>query len=197
MGVLSDAVENRSTRNPRSRAYAMRCAMSAVAIPFRRHRGATRPPSSHASVGDTTVSFPIPTIRPPDSATKKGPVRWVTQLPTDRRSRAADPEIGATHATIADEHSRDHPRGRGRDREADALRRGDDRRVDADDFGVGVDERTPGVSRVQRGVRLDHVLDESAIPRGERSTKRAHDTGRDGRVEAKRIADRDHELTDP
>src|SRR5438067_6852181 len=118
------------------------------------------------------------------------------ELPTDRRGRAADPEIGETHATIADEHSREQPRRRGREREADSLRGGDDRRVDADDFGVGVDERTPGVSRVQRGVRLDHVLDESAIPRGERSTKGAHDTGRDGRVKSERIADRDHQLTD-
>ena len=66
--------------------------------PLRRHRGATRPPSSHASVGDTTVSFPMPTMRPPDSATKKGPVRWVTQLSNTSGMRSCPPQIVRTAA---------------------------------------------------------------------------------------------------
>src|SRR3984893_539206 len=279
IGVLSDAVEKRGTRNPRSRAYSMRCAMSAVAIPLRRQRGATRPPSSHASVGEMTVSLPIPTTRPHDSATKHGPLRrvappsktsgirsWppqtvrtaantsglsdgrarritrsikgmlpqlelaglrrrdrrspelaaaddpvrgetslevrerrdgravdvddevahlepsalrgppghhfedadtrrvrdaelVRELAADGRCSSTDPEVGPAHATIADEHARDHPRRRCGDREANSLRVRDDRGVDPDHLGVRVDERTAGVPGIERGVRLDDVLD--------------------------------------
>src|SRR5690554_1908764 len=50
----------------------------------------------------------------------------------------------------------------GRNREADTVRAprlAEDRRVDADQFAVGVDQGAAGVAWVDGGVRLDEVLE--------------------------------------
>ena len=45
------------------------------------------------------------------------------------------------------------------DRKADSLRRQNDGCVDADDFAVGRNQRSSGISGIQRCVRLDDVID--------------------------------------
>ena len=90
-----------------------------------------------------------------------------------------------------------HPvRRGGRHREADALRVGDDRRVDADarcraESSSGPPE-LPGLSGAVCWMTL-------SIRRPSRAAQRAaggaHDAGGDARLEAERVADRDGELT--
>src|ERR1035441_7552475 len=46
------------------------------------------------------------------------------------------------------------------DGETDALGRQDDGSVDADHFAARIDQRPAGIAGVQRGVRLDDVVDE-------------------------------------
>ena len=91
----------------------------------------------------------------------------------------------------------DDPVGRvDRHAEAEPLGAEDDGGVDAHDPAARVDERAARVSRIQRDVALDHVVDEPPALRSHRPTEGAHDAGRDGEAEAERIADRDDELPD-
>ena len=59
-----------------------------------------------------------------------------------------------------------------------------------------VGERAARVSGVERGVGLDHVLDDAARRHGQRAAERGHDAGRHAAAEAERAADRDDELAD-
>ena len=57
----------------------------------------------------------------------------------------------------------------------------------------------PGVSRVERRVGLDHVVDDAHVcarAGGQRAAEGRDDAGRDRAGEAVRVADRDHELAD-
>ena len=83
-----------------------------------------------------------------------------------------------------------HPARRvDRHREAQALRRGDHRRVHADDLGRAVQQRAARVAGVERYVGLDHVLDHPPAARGQAAAQCAHDAGGDGEVEPQRVAD--------
>ena len=62
--------------------------------------------------------------------------------PRQREILSADPEIGAPHPSFADQRNRDAFGGTGSDREADALRRQDDRRIHADHRARRIDERS-------------------------------------------------------
>jgi hypothetical protein len=81
-----------------------------------------------------------------------------------------------------------------RDGKAEALRARNHGGVDADHFPERGDEWASGIAGVQRGVGLDHVLDESAGAAAERAAERRHDSGRDRGLEAERVADRDRDL---
>src|SRR6185437_1780782 len=76
-----------------------------------------------------------------------------------------------------------------------------DRGVDPDDLTAHVDERAAGVARVDRGIRLNEVLD-AAIRRPGKAHRAAplgaHDALRhgEGEVLTERVADREHPLTD-
>ena len=74
---------------------------------------------------------------------------------------------------------------------ADALRAHDHRRVDADHFAARRHERPAGIAGIERRIGLDHVVDQPAVPRAQRAAERRDDAGRDRRLEAERIADRD------
>jgi hypothetical protein len=79
--------------------------------------------------------------------------------------------------------------------EADAGDRG----VDPDDPAGGVRERAAGVPRVQRGVGLDHVVDEPdqpAVTDRHRPAEGAHHADGHRPGESHRIADGDHQLSD-
>ena len=60
-----------------------------------------------------------------------------------------------------------------------------------------VHERAAAIAGIKRRVGLDHVLDQPAGLAAQRPVQRADHAGRDRRLQAKRIADRDHELADP
>src|SRR5262245_27164733 len=108
-----------------------------------------------------------------------------------RTGAADDAEERPTNTAVDDEGVEDAPRRRvDRDRETEADP--GDRGVDADDPAACVRERAARVARVERGVRLDDVLDETAGPAvagRERSAEGADDAGRHGPGEAQRVAD--------
>ena len=79
-----------------------------------------------------------------------------------------------------------------RNREPDVLGRAEDRRVDADDLAVDVEQRPAGVAEVDRRVGLDVVLE---APRGRVGRQAGavlggDDADRHGLVEVEGIADR-------
>ncbi len=80
--------------------------------------------------------------------------------------------------------------------EADPLRRLDDRGVDPDDAAPAVEQRAAAIARVERGVGLDHVVDEVSGDAPQAAAQGADDPGGHRRVEAERAADGDHELPD-
>ena len=66
----------------------------------------------------------------------------------------------------------------------------------ADHVCARVGERPAGVARVQRRVRLDHVLDDATGRHRQRAPERRDDAGRHRASEPERAADRDDELAD-
>src|SRR4051812_31421261 len=78
--------------------------------------------------------------------------------------------------------------------EADALRRHDDRGIDADHFAARVHEWSAGIARIERGIGLDHVVDQTSGLRTQAATQCAHDPGRDRALESIRVADGDRDL---
>jgi hypothetical protein len=80
------------------------------------------------------------------------------------------------------------------DRGAEVLCATDHRGVHADHFAGTCHERPARVAGVEGCVGLDAVVDQPASPRAQRSAERRHDAGCDRRLEAERIADRDHEM---
>ena len=115
----------------------------------------------------------------------------------DRRRRGGDADRGAADAAVARDLAGDEIGGVGGDREADALRAHDDRRVDADHLAGRGDQRAAGIAGIERRVGLHDVLDHAAGARLQRAAERGDDAGRHRRVEAERIADRDRDLAAP
>src|SRR5437773_1963219 len=69
--------------------------------------------------------------------------------------------------------------------------------VHADYFAARVHQRAAGIPWVERGIRLQHVVDQAPGLGAQAPAKRAHDAGSDRVLEAVRIADRDRELPNP
>ena len=76
---------------------------------------------------------------------------------------AGDAEARAAHAAVLQHLGQHVLRRVGGDREADALRAHDDGGVDADHLAARVDQRPAGVAGVERGIGLDHVVDQAAV----------------------------------
>ena len=72
--------------------------------------------------------------------------------------------------------------------ETDALRRGNDRGVDADHAPAAADQRTAGIPRIERCVSLDHAVDPSSRSGAQAAAERTNDAGGDRALEAERIA---------
>ena len=107
------------------------------------------------------------------------------RMPPGELDRLADhADVAAPNASVPNETRRDKLRRVRRDRETNSLRASDDRRVDADDLGARVHQRSSGVSRIQRRIRLNDAIDETARLRAHRAAQRAHDAGSDGRLKA-------------
>src|SRR5271156_2991397 len=83
-----------------------------------------------------------------------------------------------------------------RDGEADSLRGQYDRGVDADYLAARVDQRSAGVTGIERGVGLNDVVDQAPRTRPERTAERAHHARGNGALEAVRISYRDRKLAD-
>ena len=114
----------------------------------------------------------------------------------DRDVAAVEPQVAADDAAVLHELRHDPPGHVDRDGEADPLRRLDDRGVDADDPAPAVEQRAAAVARIERGVGLDHVVDEVAGDAPQAAAQGADHPGGHRRVEAERAADGDHELAD-
>ena len=188
--------------------------------PPRRMRAVIGAPIAAAASSLSTTSGPLVAISPSDS--RMSPVckpglrrrsvrcdrmqhhgRAHVELrrirhPARQRHRVdADAEPGAVHAAMAQDLA-DHEAHRvAGDRKADALRAADHRGVDADDSASRRHQRAAGIAGIERGVGLDHVLDRPAAARGERTAERRDDAGRDGGIEAERVADRHRDLAAP
>ena len=112
-----------------------------------------------------------------------------------RHALAGDADVGPADAPVSHEPGR-HERG-GVDRRwrSRCPAPGQDHGgVDADDLAAGVDQRAARVAGVERGVGLDHVVDQAAGARAERAAERADDAGGHRALEAERVADGDREL---
>ncbi len=115
--------------------------------------------------------------------------------PADGHIGAGKPEVSTAHAAVL-EQLRDNPFcGVDRGRETDSLRKRDDRSIDADNFAARVDQRPSGVAGIERGVGLNHIIDQPPIARAQASSERADDAGGHGMLVAIRIADRNRDLT--
>src|SRR5262249_57141793 len=92
----------------------------------------------------------------------------------------------------------DRPR-RGVDRDGEAEPDPGNRGVDAHDSPARIGKGATGVTRIQRRIRLDHVLDEPArttVARREGAAKRADDTRGHRACEPEPIADGHDQLAD-
>ena len=114
-----------------------------------------------------------------------------------RDGLAGNADEAAPHPAVPDQFAQHDLRGIAGDRKADALRAHDDRGVDADHVAMRGDQRPARIAGIERGVGLDHVLDQAAGLRTQRAAERGDHARGDGRFKPERIADRDHELAAP
>src|SRR5919106_3641087 len=114
----------------------------------------------------------------------------------ERNILSSNPDITPSDDTVPNEAPRNELRGIDGDGKTNPLRRPNDRRIHADDLATGGDQRPSGIARVQCGIRLNEVIDQSSGPRSERSTQRADYPRRDRALEAVGIADGYDQLAD-
>src|SRR6266513_3063252 len=107
----------------------------------------------------------------------------------ERHVLPAYADAGTPYVSVRNELPRDEFHRVHRDREADALGRQDDGGVDADHVAARVEQWAARVPRIQRGVGLDHVVDQAPGDGSERAAQGADDAGRHGALEAERIPD--------
>src|SRR5262245_12292565 len=118
----------------------------------------------------------------------------MANAPGDRGLLRRYADEGPPDTAVADEFAEHEIRRIGGDRETDALRAEDHGRFDADDLAARGDERAAGIARIERGVGLDHVIDQPARARPQRASERGDHAGGHRRLKAERIANRDDEL---
>ena len=108
--------------------------------------------------------------------------------PRHRRGLRRDADIGAPHAAVHDDLAQHVIGGVAGDRERESMRRRDHRSIDADNAATTVEQRTPGVARIQRDVGLNHIVNRTTAETEHRARQRADDAGRYREVKAERIA---------
>ncbi len=103
-----------------------------------------------------------------------GRLRAINIHPVERKPAARQPgllrrdaDIAAPYPAVPQELADHEFRRVGGDREADALRAGDDRRVDADHLAMRRHQRTAGIARIERRVGLNQVVDQPAGARAQ------------------------------
>ena len=114
----------------------------------------------------------------------------------DAHVRAGHADVRATHAAMRKELPDDPLRRVDPGREANGLGLANHRRVDTDHPTLGIDQRAPGISRIERGIGLDHIVHQSPGARAQGAPQsRDHPGGHALRV-SQRIADGDRHLAD-
>src|SRR5262249_1724754 len=83
------------------------------------------------------------------------------QCTMQRHVLARHTKITAPNPAVFDESTRNELRSVDRNREADALRRQNDCSVHTNDLAIRGDQRTAGISGIQRGIGLNNVVDET------------------------------------
>src|SRR5438067_82142 len=113
-----------------------------------------------------------------------------------RHVLSGETDVAAAHAPVADQTTGDELRRVNRSGEADALRRADDGRRDADHKTARRDKRAARIARIQSRVRLDHVVHQTPRLRAQTPSERAHHTRCHSALKAVRVADGDDQLPD-
>ncbi len=70
------------------------------------------------------------------------------------------------------------------------------RGVDADHAALGIDQRAPGISRIERGIGLNHVVHQSPGARAQSAAQSRDHPGRHALRVSERVADGDRHLAD-
>src|SRR5436309_12413422 len=117
------------------------------------------------------------------------------QASWERYRLPAYPDIAAPDLPVLDEPARDKFCRVDADGKADALRRQYDRGVDADHLSARRHQRSPRITGIQRGIGLNHVIDQPTGRRSERASKRAHHSSSDRELEPVGVSDRDDQLS--
>src|SRR5262249_40142435 len=127
-----------------------------------------------------------------ENAVGRGQPERVVDLGRDLLRLDADPAPG--HAAGLDDLLHDLLGARRRYRETDPQRSARariDRGVDADQIPGGVDERAARVAGIDRGVRLNEVLESV---QADLAAERGDDPHRHGLPDGERVADREHDV---
>ena len=106
-----------------------------------------------------------------------------------------DTDIAAPDAAIAQEAAGHKFRGIDANCETQALGRQDGRGIHAYHTAVGGNQRSAGVAWIQRGIGLNHVIDQTARVRAQGTSQRAYHASGHGGLEAVRVADGYDELS--
>lgn len=133
--------------------------------------------------GDEDAVFDRQVVKPDDA-------------PVDGHFLADDADPTAADSSLLDQPCGDEFGGVAGDGEADALGGQYHRRIHADDFATRIHQRAAGISWVQGGVGLDHVVNQPAGLGAHGTSQRANHTGGDGVLESVRAADGDGDLSD-
>src|SRR6266404_717791 len=114
----------------------------------------------------------------------------------DRRVLTAHADIGTPNASFPDQRDGNALRGVRGYCEANSLSGKNHRRVHADNAACGVDQRSAGITRIERRVGLDDVVEQASGLSSHRPTQRADDACGDGVLKSVRTADGDRDLPD-
>src|SRR5690242_19453916 len=112
-----------------------------------------------------------------------------------RHVLAGNPEVTAAHPSIAQERWKNGDDCTDRHRKAEPLPSRNDRGVDADNRTITGHQWAAGVSRIQRRIGLNDLVNQSTGARSQGASEGTDDPSRDRMVKPIWIADRNHELT--
>src|SRR6266568_7703327 len=114
----------------------------------------------------------------------------------DRYVLTGHADVASANFSLFDQPASHKFCGVTRDRETDSLSRTNHRRVDADHFAGGIHERPTRVTRIQSGIGLNDIVDQTAGLRVHGTAERADHARGNASLKAKRVPDRDHDLAD-
>src|SRR5262249_36770406 len=112
----------------------------------------------------------------------------------ERHVLTGDAKVTASNPSITEERRKNRDDGADRHREAESLPSRNDCRVYPAERTITCDQRSTGIAWIERGIRLDDLINQSPRTRPKRAAERADHTGGDGVMEAVGIPDRNDEL---